>query len=78
MTLEDWRRQNRITMTQLAGMLGIGGSNPGRTVHRYITGERIPDRAMMREIERVTSSAVTDDDFPLQTIKRTSLPQDAA
>lgn len=68
--LDEWRCGKGLTVVQLAALLGVGGQNPTRTAHRYLTGERTPDRAMMRVIAKATGGKVTDDDFPIRPMKR--------
>ena len=64
MKLNEWRIAKSLSAVQLAELLQIGGKNPARTVHRYLTHERIPDRAMIRRISEVTNGEVSDLDFP--------------
>lgn len=70
MELDTWRRQKKLTISQLAALLGIDGRNPTRTAQRYLTAERIPTRTMMRRIAEITGGKVTGDDFPLCSVKR--------
>lgn len=70
MKLETWRARENLSVIQLAELLGIDGQNPYRTVQRYLTDERIPDRGMMRKIAEITSGNVTGDDFPERAVRR--------
>jgi transcriptional regulator with XRE-family HTH domain len=74
MTLDAWRRSRSMTLRQLASLLGLGGSNPERTVQRYLAGERIPGRAMIRLIGEVTDGAVTDSDWPIRPTRTSHVP----
>lgn len=69
MELDVWRRQNDYSVAQLAESLGICGRNPARTVHRYLTFERIPDRGTIRKIEDLTKGLVSDADFPVHPVQ---------
>lgn len=73
MDLPTYRSTKKLSVSQMARMLGIDGKNPIRTLRRYETGERIPDRAMMRHIAAVTDNNVTDLDFPVRS-RRTPSP----
>ena len=53
-----------MTSTQLADRLAVKGLGRLRTVQRYRTGERIPDRATIRRIEEITEGKVTWTDWP--------------
>lgn len=68
MKLEAWRQTYGYTYAELAMALGIEGRNPGRTVHRFCTEESIPNRKMIRRIEKVTEGQVRDEDFPLEFV----------
>jgi len=78
MKLNEWRLAKNLSATQLADLLQIKGKNPARTVHRYLTHERIPDRAMIRRIAEVTDGEVSDLDFPDRSQRRAALPEVAA
>ena len=62
--LAEYAASKTLTMTALAELLGIDGLGRARTVQRYVTGQRIPDRLMVRKIEEATSGAVTWCDWP--------------
>ena len=64
MTLAEYRTEAGLTLEKLADMLGISGASRARTVHRYITHERIPDRATIRKLEAATGGMVCSADFP--------------
>ena len=78
MDLAQYRRTEGLSLDQLAEKLGIRGVNPARTVQRYETFERIPDRATMRLIESATGGLVRADDFPDRPTPRPTPAQDAA
>ncbi len=63
MTLEQYRRQNRLTYQRLADLIGLTGAGAVHTVHRYAVGIRFPPPAVLRRIREVTGAAVTADDF---------------
>jgi hypothetical protein len=70
MTLNDFRRERKLTFDALAEMLGIEGQNRARTAQRYANHERIPPWPMMRRIEEVTGGKVTPYDFPERSVAR--------
>ena len=57
--LADWRRQEKLTLKEVAGRLEIAGVNPSRTVQRMETGESWPDAPMLAAIFRMTGGRVT-------------------
>ena len=70
MTLAEYRKAQNLTFADLAVKLELGGKNPARTAQRYAKGERVPSRAMVREIARLTENAVTHLDWldaPIRT-----------
>lgn len=69
MTLEKYRTHMKLTLDQLAELLGIEGPSRARTVHRYIRCERIPSRATLRQIEKATKGKVKSDDFPDEPVR---------
>ena len=75
MTLDAYRTREKLTLQRLAVLLGLEGQSKARTVHRYLTHERIPDRAMIRRIEEVTSGEVTSNDFPDAPVRRSTMPK---
>jgi transcriptional regulator with XRE-family HTH domain len=73
MTLDEFRKAEGWSLDRTAKELGISGASPARTVHRWITGQRIPRPRQMREIEVRTGGKVTPSDF-----YRDPLPAQAA
>lgn len=72
MTLEQWRLKNGLTYDALAERLGIEGVNRQRTAARYAHGENIPNRSLIRQIERITGGAVRDRDWLERPIRRSA------
>ena len=62
-TLEEYRKINHFSYTALAGLIGILGSNPARTVERWCKGERTPEPANMRKIIKRTNGVVKPESF---------------
>ena len=62
-TLQEYRKLNNFSYISLAGLLGITGSNPARTVERWCKGERTPEPANMRKILKRTNGTVTPESF---------------
>lgn len=63
LTLQEYRITNNFSYISLAGLLGISGSNPARTVERWCKGKRTPEPANMRKILKRTNGAVTPQSF---------------
>jgi transcriptional regulator with XRE-family HTH domain len=59
MHLESFRIKQHWSMEDLARELGIGL----RSAYRYVRGERIPPKAVMVKIRRISGGVVTADDF---------------
>jgi transcriptional regulator with XRE-family HTH domain len=62
-TLEEYRKNLNISYLALAGLLGITGNNPARTVERWCKGVRKPEPANMRRIIKRTNGSVTPGSF---------------
>lgn len=60
MKLGDYLIAVDLTPAQFARLVGVGSRT---TIHRYISGERLPHERIMRRIEHVTGGMVTIDDF---------------
>ena len=60
MKLADYMNAHGLTPADLRKMLGIKGKS---TVQRYISGERVPSREMLKRIEQLTHGQVTQEDF---------------
>lgn len=61
MKLADYLIQKQIGPSEFAELIGVSSR---MTVHRYITGKRVPHPDMIQRITRVTRGAVTAADFP--------------
>lgn len=59
MKLADYLEMTKSSASALADSLGVQPP----TVHRYLTGERIPTRAVMSRIVAHTKGAVQPNDF---------------
>ena len=59
MTLKDFLVSTKTPAAHLAKVLGISVIS----VHRYITGGRMPTKAIMRRIVDATNGAVQPNDF---------------
>lgn len=59
MQLRAYLNANDLTVLAFAGRLGVSV----QTVHRYLTGERVPRRDVMARISCVTKGRVTPNDF---------------
>ena len=59
MTLKDFLVSTKTPAAQLAKVLGISVIS----VHRYITGVRMPTKAILRRIVDATNGAVQPNDF---------------
>ncbi len=59
MILSDWLKQEGISPTDFARRL----NKPQATVARYVTGKRIPEPPIMRDIFDLTGGQVTPNDF---------------
>lgn len=62
MKLSDWRKQNKLTLLDVANRLGIGGKNPSRTVQRFEQGSRHIDADLAEAIAVMTGDAVRPED----------------
>lgn len=62
-TLEEYRKHLNISYLALAGLIGITGNNPARTVERWCKGNRKPEPANMRKIIKRTNGSVTPGSF---------------
>lgn len=60
MNLKDYLSSANLTFEQFAKQIGVSHA---RTVQRYVTGERIPDREIMAKIATSTRGLVTANDF---------------
>jgi transcriptional regulator with XRE-family HTH domain len=59
MKFDKWCEANPAKAVGLHKRLGV----PRQTLHRYKTGERIPDDVMMPKIAKATGYQVTANDF---------------
>ncbi|MGB8275637.1 MAG: helix-turn-helix transcriptional regulator [Alphaproteobacteria bacterium] len=59
MKLRDYRRRQQLTLAELGRRIGVSEG----AVSRYESGSRIPDRATMARIARVTTGLVVPNDF---------------
>ncbi len=72
MKLKLWLSENKISLQKFADLIDVPTS---RTVHRYVTGERIPAPPMMQKIKDETGGAVMANDFYyLSEGRRTASP----
>lgn len=60
MKLESYLRLQKITVPTFAKQLGVRSR---MTVHRYVTGERLPRPAIMNKISEITGGLVQPSDF---------------
>lgn len=58
-SLEDWLKTSGVGLTRFAERIGVSR----QALHRYRTGERMPDRAIMAKIAQETDGAVRPNDF---------------
>lgn len=63
LTLSEWRAQAGKTLAETAARLGLGGSNPARTLQRYERGERPCPLAIASGVETLTGGAVSSSSF---------------
>lgn len=63
MKLSDWRKQHQKTLADIAGVVGISGANPGRSLQRYESGERIAPAIVVAAIEDATGGQVSAKDM---------------
>lgn len=59
MTLQQWLEKEGLTPTDLAKRM----NRPQPTVARYVSGKRIPEPPIMKEIFEVTGGEVSPNDF---------------
>ncbi|HWJ86904.1 MAG TPA: helix-turn-helix transcriptional regulator [Pelagibacterium sp.] len=59
MLLADYLRKRNLAAASFAQAIGVSR----QTVFRYISGERMPRRAILNRIEEETQGAVTASDF---------------
>lgn len=59
MTLKEWLSNHDVSAAEFATRIG----RTTEAVRRYVSGERIPDKATMPLIADATDSAVTANDF---------------
>lgn len=67
MTLKQYWGRHRAslpTLRALAAHLGLPEGSDARTVQRYVEHERVPDRAIMRQIAEHTKGKVGLADWP--------------
>ncbi|MEL6330387.1 MAG: helix-turn-helix transcriptional regulator [Planctomycetota bacterium] len=60
MKLADWLHARGLTPEQLRRMLGVKNRS---TVHRWLSGDRVPSRNWLRALETLTDSEVLKGDF---------------
>ncbi|WP_264780567.1 helix-turn-helix domain-containing protein [Gluconobacter frateurii] len=70
MTLDEYRRQEGVTVSDLADAIGVTGRHRIRTVYRYLTQERTPALPVIRRIAEFTNGQVTFEDFLPARAKR--------
>ena len=63
--LRDWRQGQRLSLDKVAGMLGLSGQNPARTIQRVETGESLPDADLAAALTKISDGAVTPVDLHL-------------
>ena len=59
MQLWDYLQRHGLTQVEFAKRIGVGKN----TVYRYTTGERFPNKRVMRRITDETKGKVTASDF---------------
>ena len=60
MKLKTWLKGRQMSHRDFAELIGVSSRV---TVSRYVSGGRIPSRAVMARISEVTGGAVTANDF---------------
>lgn len=70
MTLDEYRRQEGVTVSDLADAIGVTGPHRIRTVYRYLSQERTPALPVIRRIAEFTQGKVTFEDFLPTRAKR--------
>lgn len=60
MQLDKYLRQNEISVPAFQARIGVRSRN---TVYRYLRGDQIPKREIMRRIVEATGGQVTPSDF---------------
>tara|TARA_R100000541_G_C1829910_1_gene73923 strand:- start:41 stop:271 length:231 start_codon:yes stop_codon:yes gene_type:complete len=67
MTLEEWRKENKLSYYNMGTTLGIVGvQNPGTSVQRWCLTSKIkrfPDPEMVKKILEITKNKVTIKDL---------------
>ena len=63
MTLDEYRRQEGVTVSDLADAIGVTGPHRIRTVYRYLKHERTPALPVIQRISEFTAGKVTFNDF---------------
>jgi len=69
MTLDEYRTQQKISVSDLADRIGVSGEHKVRTVYRYLRHERIPGLGLLKAIEDATGGQVTIRDFPSSPVR---------
>ena len=59
MTLKDYLTKHKLSPGEFGKLIG----RARQSVHRYIHGERFPDRATLEQIAQITGGKVTANDF---------------
>jgi transcriptional regulator with XRE-family HTH domain len=60
MKLSDYLSSENVSMSEFARRIEVRNA---RTVQRYIRGERVPTRSVMKRISRETAGQVQPNDF---------------
>jgi hypothetical protein len=63
MSLLEWRSGAKKNLREIAETIGLRGSNPARTLHRYETGERACPLDVAIRIEALTAGKVVPSSF---------------
>jgi len=59
MDLRKYKDNNKLTLQKIADLLGIEGTNPRRTVSRYISKTRTPRIEIAKKIVAMTDGEVS-------------------
>ena len=59
MNLSDWRKAQGKSLADFAAAIGIGGSNPARSLQRYETGERVMPAVLQAAVVKQTDGSVS-------------------
>lgn len=59
MKLEKWLKREEMSVAAFAGRVGVVRTS----THRYINGDRVPDRSVAKKIVALTKGAVTLQDL---------------